>query len=61
MKELDVVRLKEEYKGISAGTEGTIVLKYDCTHFEVEFVNSSGDTIDVVTTPVYVLELATDF
>lgn len=60
MKELDVVRLKKEYNGIPAGTEGTIVLEYDGTYFEVEFVNSSGDTIDVVTTPAEVLEPITD-
>lgn len=29
MKELDVVRLKEDYKEISKGTKGTIVLLYD--------------------------------
>lgn len=29
MKELDVVRLKEDYKKISKGTKGTIVLLYD--------------------------------
>lgn len=29
MKELDVVILKENYKGISKGTKGTIVLLYD--------------------------------
>ncbi|MCW6679260.1 DUF4926 domain-containing protein [Anaerococcus sp. NML200574] len=29
MKELDVVRLKEDYKEISKGTKGTIVLIYD--------------------------------
>ena len=50
MKELDVVRLTEDFAGISAGTKGTIVLEYDGTHFEVEFVDASGDTIDVITT-----------
>ena len=57
MKELDVVKLKTEYKSIPAGTEGTIVLEYDGTYFEVEFVNSNGDTIDVVTTPAEFLEV----
>ncbi len=57
MKELDIVRLVEDFAGISAGTKGTIVLEYDGTHFEVEFVDATGDTIDVVTTPVKILEL----
>ena len=29
MKEFDVVRLKVKFKGLPAGTEGTIVLEYD--------------------------------
>jgi hypothetical protein len=57
MKELDVVRLTEDFAGISAGTKGTIVLEYDGTHFEVEFVDASGDTIDVITTPAALLSL----
>ena len=57
MKELDVVRLKENFNGIPAGTEGTIVLEYDGTHFEVEFFNNNGDTIDVLTTPTEMIEI----
>lgn len=57
MKELDIVRLKTEFIGLPKGTEGTIVLEYDGTHFEVEFVDSQGTTIDVLTTPVDVLEI----
>ena len=57
MKELDVVRLVEDFAGISAGTRGTIVLEYDGSHFEVEFVDAAGDTIDVVTTPAALLAL----
>jgi hypothetical protein len=57
MKELDVIKLIEDFSGISAGTKGTIVLEYDGTHFEVEFVDENGDTIDVVTTPSRLLEL----
>ena len=57
MKELDVVKLTKEFNGLSAGTEGTIVLEYDGTYFEVEFFDSNGDTIDVFTTPIDVLEL----
>ncbi len=57
MKEYDVVRLTADYKGISAGTKGAIVYEYDGTAFEVEFVEEDGSTIDVVTTPVELLEL----
>ena len=57
MKELDVVRLTKDFKGLPAGTEGTIVLEYDGTFFEVEFFDDAGDTIDVLTTPANVLEL----
>lgn len=57
MKELDVVKLVEDFSGVSAGTKGTIVLEYDRTQFEVEFVDDAGDTIDVVTTPADILEL----
>ena len=57
MKELDVVRLTKEFEGLPIGTEGTIVCEYDGKAFEVEFFDSEGDTIDVVTTPRKVLEL----
>lgn len=57
MKELDIVRLTREYEGLPAGTEGTIVLKYDGPHFEVEFFSQNGDTINVLTTPADALEL----
>lgn len=57
MKELDIVRLGEDFSSVSAGTKGTIVLEYDGTHFEVEFVDESEDTIDVITTPTELLEL----
>ena len=57
MRELDVVKLTKEFNGLSAGTEGTIVLEYDGTYFEGEFFDSNGDTIDVFTTPIDVLEL----
>ncbi len=57
MKELDVVRLVKDFNGLSTGTEGTIVLEYDGTYFEVEFFDSDGDTIDVFTTPAEVIEL----
>lgn len=57
MKELDVVRLVQEFHGIPVGTEGTIVHKYDDSMYEVEFFNTGGDTLNVVTTPKQVLEL----
>lgn len=56
MKELEVVRLTKEFKGLPAGTEGAIVLEYDGTFFEVEFFDDNGDTIGVFTTPADVLE-----
>ena len=57
MKELDVVRLTKNFKGIPTGTKGTIVSEYDGRCCEVEYVDNSGDTIDVVTTPIDILEL----
>lgn len=57
MKELDVVRLISEFNGLPAGTRGTIVLEYDGTHFEVEFFDNDGETIDVFTTPASALEV----
>ena len=57
MEELDVVRLTKEFEGLPVGTEGTIVCEYDGKAFEVEFFDNDGDTIDVFTTPVEVLEL----
>ena len=61
MKELDVVKLIKDYSTIQAGTIGTVVLEYDGTHYEVEFFDEAGDTIDVVTTPANLLELVRSF
>ena len=61
MKKLDVVKLKSEFQGLPEGTQGTIVLEYDGKCFEVEFVDSDGDTIDVLTTPTDVLELVIEY
>ena len=61
MKELDVVRLTKEFEGLPIGTEGTIVCEYDRKAFEVEFFDNDGDTIDVFTTPVEVLELLIEY
>lgn len=57
MKELDVVKLIREFKGLPIGTKGAIVLKYNDTYYEVEFFDSNGDTIGVFTTPHDVLEI----
>ncbi len=57
MKELDVVKLTEVFNNLPAGTEGTIVLEYDDKAFEVEFFDANGNTIDVLTVPVELLEL----
>ena len=55
MKELDVVKLVQSFGGLDAGTEGVVVLEYDGTHFEVEFFDELGDTLDVLTTPADVI------
>jgi hypothetical protein len=57
MKDLDVVELTEDFMGIPAGTKCTIVLEYDGTDFEVEFIDSDRDTIDVLTTPANILKV----
>ncbi len=61
MKEFDIVKLKEKFQGINAGTKGTIVLEYDGTTFEVEFVDENLDTIEVITTPANLLELVQSY
>lgn len=61
MKEYDVVKLKSDFNNISAGTTGAIVLEYDGTAFEVEFFDKDGQTIDVVTTPMELLDLVKKF
>ena len=61
MKELDVVKIKQDYENISLGTEGTIVCEYDGKAFEVEFFDANGDTLDVVTTPTELLELVEEY
>ena len=58
MKELDVVTLKNDFNGVPAGTQGTIVLEYDGTAFEVEFLDKDGRTLDVLTTPKEFIKLA---
>ena len=40
---MDIVVLKSDFKGIPAGTKGTIVLEYDGTAFEVN-LSTKRDT-----------------
>ncbi len=61
MKESDIVRLKRDFQGLKVGTEGTIVLEYGGSAFEVEFFDKNGDTIAVVTTPSDVIEAVFGF
>ena len=57
MKELDTVKLIEDFENVKAGTIGVIVCEYDGTAFEVEFFDPEGNTIDVLTTPSKLLEV----
>lgn len=57
MKELDTVNLLKDFQGIPAGTEGVIVLEYGGKAFEVEFFDSSDNTIDVKTIPKEYLKI----
>ena len=59
--ELDVVKLKYDFHGLTPGTIGTIVLEYDGTQFEVEFIEGNGNTIEVLTTPADKIELVTAY
>ncbi len=49
MEELDSVILNKDFEDLKAGVRGAIVLKYDETHFEVEFFDANHDTIGVYT------------
>lgn len=60
MKELDIVRLTANFNDLPVVTEGTIVLEYDVTKFDVEFFDSNGATIGVFSTTIDVLELVTE-
>lgn len=61
MKELDTVKLLCNFNNISVGTEGCIVHEYDEATFEVEFFDTNGDTIEVITTPKEFLELVASY
>ncbi len=49
MKELDVVKLVNDFEDLSKGTEGTIVYEHGNNVFEVEFFDDNDDTIGVYT------------
>lgn len=57
MNELDCVRLAQPFEDLDVGTEGTIVHKYNEKDFEVEFFDTSGETIGVYTISIEYLEL----
>lgn len=57
MKELDNIILLNDYKGIPRGNVGVIVHVYPDTYCEVEFFNKEGETIDVITTPLNIIEV----
>ena len=61
MKELEVIKIKQDYENIPSGTAGTIVCEYDGKAFEVEFFDANGDTLDVITTPAELLELVEEY
>ena len=61
MKELDIVKLIQDYENIPAGTIGTIVCEYDGKAFEIEFFDTNGDTLDVITTPAELLILVEEY
>lgn len=48
-KEYDVVLAKREIENVPKSTKGTVLVVYDGQHFEVEFVDENGETINVLT------------
>jgi hypothetical protein len=49
MKELDVVKLINDFEDLKKGTEGTIVYEHGNNFFEVEFFDNNNETIGVYT------------
>ena len=49
MKELDVVKLINDFEDLKKGTEGTIVYEHGKNFFEVEFFDDDNETIGVYT------------
>lgn len=61
MNELDCVRLARPFEDLDAGTEGAIVHKYNDEDFEVEFFDTSGETIGVYTISSVYLEVTVPY
>ena len=52
LKLYDVVVSTEDISdSVPQGTVGTVLLVYDSNNYEVEFVNSDLETLDVLTVP----------
>ena len=50
MQEYDVVKsIRELNKKVPKDSVGTVLMILSPTNYEVEFVNSEGDTLDVIT------------
>ncbi len=49
MNVLDCVKLVKPFKDLKIGTKGCVVTKHSETDYDVEFIDDSGDTIDVYT------------
>lgn len=61
MKELDVVKLKNDFEDLEIGTEGTIVYSHGNGCFEVEFFDDKKETIGVFTITEDYLEVLVEF
>ena len=49
-KEYDLILAKTDLEKVSKGTKGTILIVYDDKkHFEVEFVDTAGNTLNILT------------
>lgn len=56
--EYDAVRATTELsERVKKGTIGTIVMVYDRNHYEVEFIDDKGDTIELLTVEDVDIEL----
>ena len=50
VKEYDVVKcVRDLNENVPKDTIGTVLIVYNATDFEVEFVNKKGETLDVIT------------
>jgi len=58
-KEYDVVIAKSNFDNVLKGTSGTILIIYsDQRHYEVEFVDNEGNTLNILTVNENEIELA---